>query len=370
MEHANRKITYFKNLNGLRFFAAYFVLISHTELIKSRYELPLLKDSFPYLFPDSGLAVMFFFVLSGYLITYLLLKEFSKYNRISILRFYIRRILRIWPLYLFVCILGFFLLPYLFFDYPDKLLIRENYLTKLILYFFMLPNLAQVMGNSVAGLAPLWSIGVEEQFYLIWPILFAKCHRKMFLVLILIAIIIVIVPKVIFFLFSTDGIFDSLVLETTYKFLIKFRISCMAFGGIAAYLLYNNHPILKFMAKKSISNTLFLFLVIAGIFHWPLPADLYSLLFAAFILDVSTNPNHILNLERRTLNYLGSISFGIYMYHWIIIIVVLSTLKEYYNASYFNLVLYVLVSTLTILVSALSYKVLESPFLKLKTKFS
>ena len=85
---------YFPNLNGLRFFAAFLVILGHQELMKEYYlgvePYFLLKN------PDSGqLGVILFFVLSGFLITYLLLMEEAKTKTISIKYFYVRRILRI-----------------------------------------------------------------------------------------------------------------------------------------------------------------------------------------------------------------------------------------------------------------------------------
>ncbi|MGB1018524.1 MAG: acyltransferase family protein, partial [Chitinophagales bacterium] len=92
-----KNIKYFKGLNALRFIAAYLVVIHHAEQIRLKNELFNLKEySF---FRNGGIAVSFFFVLSGFLISYLLLKELKQTNTVKIKAFYIRRTLRIWPLY-------------------------------------------------------------------------------------------------------------------------------------------------------------------------------------------------------------------------------------------------------------------------------
>ena len=94
---------YFEGLNGLRFFAALAVIITHVELIKGVFKFKHYWNN-PIIFNLGGLGVYFFFVLSGFLITYLLLSEKQKFNKIEIKQFYLRRIFRIWPLYYFIII--------------------------------------------------------------------------------------------------------------------------------------------------------------------------------------------------------------------------------------------------------------------------
>ena len=105
-----KNIKYFKGLSTLRFFAAYFVVLHHAEEIRKKYELIHLKDYS--LFRNGSLAVTFFFVLSGFLITYLLLKEQKRTNTVAINKFYIRRVLRIWPLYFLLVFLGTIVIPF------------------------------------------------------------------------------------------------------------------------------------------------------------------------------------------------------------------------------------------------------------------
>src|SRR5687768_1669565 len=104
------KVVFFKGINGLRFFAAFAVIITHIELLKGHFGYIHYWNE-PMIFHAGGLGVYFFFVLSGFLITYLLLAEKSRFGEISILKFYVRRMLRIWPLYYLIVIIGFFVLP-------------------------------------------------------------------------------------------------------------------------------------------------------------------------------------------------------------------------------------------------------------------
>src|SRR5262245_23508948 len=101
---------YFPNLNGLRFIAAFLVIIHHLEQFKLTFKM----DNYwnvPFIEPIGRLGVVLFFVLSGFLITYLLLAEENIKGGISIKSFYVRRILRIWPLYFLIVLLGLWILP-------------------------------------------------------------------------------------------------------------------------------------------------------------------------------------------------------------------------------------------------------------------
>ena len=95
----NGNIVYFKGLNALRFFAATLVVLMHMKSNLGNSALPTFPDIG--LFSKGLIAVSFFFVLSGFLITYLLYVEYEKTNTISVKAFYLRRIFRIWPLYFF-----------------------------------------------------------------------------------------------------------------------------------------------------------------------------------------------------------------------------------------------------------------------------
>lgn len=103
---------HFPGLNGLRFIAALSVIIGHVELIKLDYGIYNFKNTIPFYTNTAGhLGVVLFFVLSGFLITYLLLVEKDKYGKVAVKKFYIRRVLRIWPLYFLILVIVFLLFP-------------------------------------------------------------------------------------------------------------------------------------------------------------------------------------------------------------------------------------------------------------------
>ena len=184
------KKIFFNGLNELRAFAALAVIFHHIELFKSRDHISSLCESrfFSYFIGTVGKnGVHLFFVLSGFLITYLLLKEKEKYKTILFKKFFLRRIFRIWPLYYLIVIIGFILIPFLahtfsLFEkipyYYHLILEPKNYsLNAVLLYLLFLPNIA-LSHFRVPGCSQAWSVGVEEQFYILWPLLIYVFARK------------------------------------------------------------------------------------------------------------------------------------------------------------------------------------------------
>src|SRR5918998_5183317 len=117
-KEAEQTKVYFPGLNGLRFFAAMLVVFGHVELLKEYHGYSNIHSNLA-VYELGRMGVTFFFVLSGFLISYLLFAEQKSAGTISIRKFYIRRVLRIWPLYFLIVILAFFVLPRLpFFNIP------------------------------------------------------------------------------------------------------------------------------------------------------------------------------------------------------------------------------------------------------------
>lgn len=227
---------YFPNLNGIRFIAASVVIISHIELINH-----LLGDelfiSLKSVVVIGRLGVILFFVLSGFLITYLLLEEEKKKGIISIKQFYMRRIMRIWPLYYLLLFFSFFI----FHKYLPSRLVELDYVKyvgkNFLLYLLFIPNIAVHVFPRVWGMIQTWSIGVEEQFYLIWPLLFLLFKNKLKMIIGFIFTY-ELVKFIIFRLIKKYIYWDS-NLEVIREIWDKsFTVQCMAIGAIFAYLLF------------------------------------------------------------------------------------------------------------------------------------
>ena len=373
---SGNKNIYFSGLNGLRFFAALAVIITHVELIKEQMNCPGLHTDNKIIFELGGLGVVFFFVLSGFLITYLLLKEKEQTGTINVKKFYYRRILRIWPLYFFIVGLGFFILPYFkFMEIPYFTQFRSHLsILNLILFFVMLPNLAFAIFKPVPHIGQSWSIGVEEQFYLIWPWV-VKRSKHLLKTLFLIIVLLIILKVIVLIIFKANP--QDQNLQALKNFVAMFKIESMAIGGIGAWMVYKKKYFQKVLNNYFLIGSL---LGVLGMIYFT-PDKLqdgsflvYSVLFLIIILNVSLNTNSIIKIENKAFIFLGNISYGLYMYHLMIVAAVVGLLKylgfEVDNSFSSQIIVYSAVIGLTILVAWLSYRYLESWFLKIKHKFT
>jgi peptidoglycan/LPS O-acetylase OafA/YrhL len=372
-----KDVKYFKGLNALRFFAAYLVVIHHAEQIRMKYGLFHLKEYS--LFNNGGIAVTFFFVLSGFLISYLLFKESDITNTISVKKFYFRRILRIWPLYFLIVIIGIIFLPYIldFIGYSYSLPYSFN---DVILYYILF---SPFMVNIFYGhhlIEPLWSIGVEELYYIVWAPLF-KFLRNYILPI----IILIIFVRSLLMYASFLGYFDP-VIQRLIKML---RFEAMAIGGLGAYLIYNYSSILTHFLFSRLSQFLLIIFVLLRIFAFkllvaqsmvfnflfttPVISQLViMIIFAWLIINISLNPKSIVRLDNKILNFLGNISYGIYMYHMLVIFGIVVFFKQYLlimNSFPSSIIFYLLLTTLVIIVSYLSKRFFEDYFLSFKKRF-
>ena len=181
MEVLSSSRTHFPSLDGIRTFACFFPISTHLlwEVSVDRLAAQPALQGVPmgvlaFLFGNGIFGVRLFMAMSGFLITYLMLRELESTGRFSLRNFYIRRILRIWPCYFVVLgyMFGIFPLVKAWLGIPGQ--IHE----RLWPYLLFLPNfellrLAHTPGLfSDSQLSLLWSVGIEEQFYLIWPLVF------------------------------------------------------------------------------------------------------------------------------------------------------------------------------------------------------
>ena len=367
------KRVYFKNLNALRFFAAIAVIFHHIEQYKFWAHLPNLWGNAT-IDALGQKAVSFFFVLSGFLITYLLLEENKKTDDINIRNFYVRRILRIWPLYYLIVFICVFFLPFVFetMNMGGDFFARNYWLVSLLL-LLVLPNVVRTFVPNVIGGNQLWSIGVEEQFYLVWPILVKRFLKKLPLFLL---VFIVLKIGVTVGLEILAAKFPLIVIQKVLRLWVLLQVEQMAIGAVGAWALFHNRDkVLGIIYKPAVFYTScagILMLFIFSVDHWWIHYA-EAVAFGVAIMNLSTNPAIKISLETKSLNVLGNISYGIYMYHTICITFCLFTLKyfsiEHYNYAFFNVLLYVCSFVMTIGISYLSYEMFEKRFLEFKEKF-
>jgi peptidoglycan/LPS O-acetylase OafA/YrhL len=377
---------HFSGLNALRFFAAYFVVLHHGETIRHKFGLPNFEGySF---FQNGALAVSFFFVLSGFLITYLLLTEIDRTGDVNLRKFYMRRVLRIFPLYYLLVFIGLIAIPVLLhlINYPNT----QPYDTATggVLFLFFLSFVV----NSAFGshlLEPLWSIGVEEYFYIIWAPLFKKFKKHpLSIIAFLIAFKAILV---LFFHFYSS---ESQTFNVIKDVILSLKFELMAIGGLGALAVFSDRPKLeKAFFFTPIFQVLMLSLLFARLFLHNYCVDnqgfigtIYKFfvltpvigfctegsLFLWLLLNVSINPRAFFKLTNPMLNRLGEMSYGIYMYQMLVIFGVVLVFKKTMlkmDPSVSSAFFYVLVTVSVIGVSFLSKLFFEDRFLRLKKRF-
>ena len=378
MSQENR--VYFKGLDGLRAIGALSVVLGHLELIKSEFSIPNLLHLSFYKNTSGHLGVILFFVLSGFLITYLLMEEKKTFNTISLKRFYFRRILRIWPIYYLTLILLLFVFPNIiglaYNAKPEFSSLFHHYPT-LLIFFLMAPNLMCFGIEGIGGGFHLSSIGTEEQFYIFWPWLI-KWFKNLMIPLLFIFFLFALAPN--FLDYINNNFFEKKSATFHFIQLLRlfteyFKIDCMALGGIFAYFFFKK--------KTKILNLLFhrntqIIALIFGFGFWLFGISIhifrdefYALFFGITILNTAVNPKKVISFDHKWLNYIGKISYGIYVYHWVIILLVLNFTIQFKEHSFvFNSILYICSIGLTILIAHYSFFKFELYFLKFKERFT
>lgn len=348
------RLNYYKNLDGVRAIAALMVMLFHffREIEPDTKMVQILSTVS--VFGQTGVTL--FFVLSGFLITRILLqtKETEGYFK----NFYVRRTLRIFPLYYLFLVLWYFVVPLVSETEPASL--EEQ-----MYYFTYLQDFARTFDWNVVGPHHFWSLAVEEHFYLFWPLVVYFVSRKN-LIRIIVGII----------LFA--ALLRAFMLGDGYSvFIFTFtRFDTLAIGALLAILELkdsfrreNSRKFLMLLCGLSLL-TLFIWVYFAGEgndyiqnLRYVLLSFTYS---AAIGFVLSLKDGHLINrvLRARFLLYTGKISYGLYVYHPLVYLICTKYIKTDYIASDF-----IVRFILSYIIAGLSYRFFESAFLRLKKYF-
>jgi peptidoglycan/LPS O-acetylase OafA/YrhL len=359
---------YLNGLNTLRFVAAVLVLITHAYQNLTNYGIFWLQSA-PVMFKGTY-AVEFFFTLSGFLLTYLALIEFEKTKTINWRLFYIRRIYRIFPMYFMSVFIGYFLLAFLYPFLKNETYLSFKFTEGIVYHLCFLPNWVTVKYEKVGSLFSLWSIGVEEQFYLLFPFLmfFLKKNKYALLLGLAITLFYSIIYFSIFPNFYTSKVIGNF-LET-----LKFQY--MLWGCTFAILQKSHQHLFLFIFKNKIIQglvwALFAFTIFADI-SFDKYCILQMLTFGGILLVVSNVQNQLLNIEISPFVYLGTISFGIYIYHPYISYLLRFMLEKSFlfekSVQNWPFLYYFLQLLITIIFAHYSFKYYESYFLRKKNAY-
>lgn len=354
---------YIKGLDTLRAFAVCFVIIAHWGPHKFRSDI--LTFFFTKILPNGIFGVDLFFVLSGYLITSILInaKENSPLeDRIGIIKtFYFRRTLRTFPIYfllvLFVCV------------FNDEF-VRSN-----ILYFLTYTSNFLAFKTKIwFSISHTWSLAVEEQFYLVWPWIIFFSPKKHLL-------------KIIIFCCML-GITSSIIFQQYYgSFFFILPLPCITALSIGALYAYSQSD--TGFNKKVISILLALLpfgivLFFVQQFGYKLPFirvanSIISINLLIYITNERYNAITEFILNNRFFNYVGKISYGLYLYHAILphyYYQFINYLNQSMNFSDYTIKIltypppsYIIQLALLFIISHISYTYIEVKILKFKRHF-
>ena len=354
---------YQPELDGLRFYAFLGVFVCHTlpfdGTLYRRFHLPI-----PWLWgaiAKSGAAgVDLFFALSAFLITSLLLREREETGGISLRRFYLRRILRIWPLYFLLIAVG---------------VVLAHTMTQQSLPWYYVAGYLLFVGNWVHAVfgrpesvcSPLWTVSIEEQFYLIWPLLMKMLGRRGMIVAAIVTFLLATVCRLGFMLAGSSGGFlyygsvcrcDSLALGILLA-LFSDRLPRLTRGARSLLLAGG---LLAWVASSAWLN------------EQPGPVDIRMVLgrlivsLAAGAILYACLHSHSKLVRGAWVVELGKISYGLYLLHLTGILIMLRLLHPVWG--------WPLLTTkglgfvMTVVLALVSYRWIESPFLRLKDKFA
>ncbi|ALD22293.1 acyltransferase family protein [Hymenobacter sp. DG25A] len=352
-------MNYIKQLDSIRAIALFLVVLSHWMTAN-----PLVMATHP-----AGMGVNTFFVLSGFLITSILLRTREEYdlsdaNKLTAVKiFFIRRSLRIFPIY-YLTVFTIFS----FSSFTDTH-IRENfgyYLTYTSNFYFY------KIGTWDGMVSHLWSLAVEEQFYLLWPWVMFFIPRKYIL------------PGILFFI--TIGIISNYIFSPRgLGFVLPFTcFDAFGLGALLAYIMvFHKEQLAKTYRVCTVLGVVCSFILVYALAQHQntlIPGRTDQAFIALWIITYilykrETNQKIFFVLNSRVLIFLGKISYGMYLYH-------LPLAYDYpYLHKYINLhlpaffiqhefyVVFLENSILLVLLSWLSWKFLERPILGLKAYF-
>jgi peptidoglycan/LPS O-acetylase OafA/YrhL len=349
MNPDNRYVSY---LDGLRGYAILLVIAGHFYILKI-------------FFARFGVTVFFF--VSGFLITKLLIYEFNKHGKIDLKNFYLRRLFRLYPALIYMIITTCIVLLAFGFTivWPD-ILSGLFYFTNYYLAYFkpILPDNYLLVSNI------LWSLSVEEHFYLIFPLLFALLFsksRKILYVLSVMLLLFLVIRMI------TASILPMKQYSVVNYFTTHSRGDSILYGCVSALLIYQYNS--KWYLKALQSRVFFyagMLLLLLGLVY---RKDFFQATFAYSIFGIGlffvvpsfsfVNAKGWINklVDNSIAVYIGKLSYSLYLFHWVSLKIGNLLFAEK------NLNWYLFVVPATALLSMSSFYFVEKPFLALRKRF-
>lgn len=352
-------IKYRPEIDGLRAIAVISVIIYH------------LNENW---LSGGFLGVDIFFVISGFLITGIIITEIQQ-NSFSLKQFYTRRIKRIYPAFITVMALVSFIASAIFI-YNDFNKLRKTIELAIAFLSNFYLGLTQGYFDLSANENPvlhIWSLAVEEQYYLIFPLILILAYKKFREIKALFIITLILFFILLATSFIPANFYKEVLHQPNIYYLSNLRFPELLVGSLLA--IYHNLSN-KVQLSKQVNNILAilstlllfscLFLMNNNIAYIPGITLILPCIFTALIIHTTSQNNIVkLCLSNKAIVFIGKISYSLYLYHWIFIALAyyITGEKQINNQSI------AIVTVLTIIFSVLSYYLIEQPIRKSKLNF-
>jgi peptidoglycan/LPS O-acetylase OafA/YrhL len=341
-----------KGLDGFRGVAALIVMCAHFNGLFG--------------ITSGTLGVDLFFVLSGFLITSLLLTEIEQTGTVALGAFYLRRLLRLLPA-LFITVIVFGAIDLTFGIWPREIILKS-----------MAATVLQYPSNWIRALdlwnmfefGHTWSLAIEEQFYLFWPVaLLGLCFVRSRPAIIGALAVLIVGLQINRYLAAVDGAPTVWVSAATHMRIDAIFIGCLA-AFVSPYVKTNR--LRQYLFPVAVAGTLLIVSVIIwrrAYYEWQQPLVVWSS--AAILLHLAHGRETALHraLSVRWLTYTGRISYGLYLYHYPIWLLTVQKFGSALATDTKQLIGFFLLAPLSYAMAAASYRYVEAPALRLKSRF-
>ncbi len=335
-------------IGGLRAVAVFLVIFDHSGIW----------------WAPGGLGVLIFFVISGFLITWLLLKEDERSGTVSLKRFYARRSLRIFPAFYTYALIALSLLAVL-----GK---QINWPQTIASLLYVANYYQAINGDPNTVLSHTWSLGIEEQFYLLWPVIFVVLRRRP---LLLMRVTVAAIGTVWIYRFVLKYVFH--IWQGYFYEAFDTRMDHLLMGCLLALALFHTRGrgAWSSVFERPLFAALTVILLVlsaAAELHWQdAYRDTYGFIvnpvLCALLIPqlISLRTASLVRwLEWKPIKYLGSISYSLYLYQQLI----LGTVRKALQFTSYPLQVTASVGVL-IIVASCSYWLVEKPLLRMKDRF-
>ncbi|RZK11207.1 MAG: acyltransferase [Flavobacterium sp.] len=371
---------HFAGLDGLRFISITFVILHHLFTFKTNFGFSRFDLPFVYWVAFCGIRI--FFIGSGFLITYLLLKELELHGKINFRNFVMRRILRIWPAYYLLVLLFLLFFKTDFFRIPGTtdVYLQSGYSFSNIFYLSFLPHWQPFFYPTAPLIYHTYTIGIEEQFYIVWGLLmryFPKYSFTIFTGIVVSSPILNLLHEYSFaYVQSHQGAFPILKIFNAFVTYFAYsQFSTFAFGSLFAYAVFHKSRWVSYFRLRRVQFVVYSFLILFLITKFDMPFigyDYVSILMGCVLVMSTFKEESIVNYSTRSMNYLGKISYGIYLFHIFAIVLackLVGTITSIESTIATTFFLCLITLAISIALGSLSYHYFEVYFLKLKEHF-